>query len=264
MTKQLARQRAAASNMADELATLASSIYKAEEEVQELKDAIKKGDEVAMQALGFDGRGEAKASLARLEEHVNELLKKKNLLRQQQQQSGAVVITLIKLKPKKREEEVSFDQPPTLQHINASVENLFDECKREDFELRCGKERIDSEQTLQTLCSRSRAFTIAIISCVQPFSSYKNDQGLQLLGVLDLKLSEFMLHMGRDLALRCLEGHPGEHGTMRELISPIIFAAAALTEDIRVLAEYGVHGTRASGSIDWVLLFKRFSIVIVE
>jgi hypothetical protein len=74
---------------------------------------------------------------------------------------STVVITLIKLKPKKRE-EVSFDQPPTLQHINASVENLFDECKREDFELRCGKERIDSEQTLQTLCSRSRAFTIAV------------------------------------------------------------------------------------------------------
>jgi hypothetical protein len=139
---------------------------------------------------------------------------------------------------------------------------------------------------------------LQVISCVQPFSSYKNDQGLQLLGVLDSQMfendevfpcepldskaalsealkscmscdtvGELMLHMGRDLALRCLEGHPGEHGkeaTMRELISPIIFAAAALTEDIRVLAEYGVHGTRASGSIDWVLLFKRFSIVIVE
>jgi hypothetical protein len=140
--------------------------------------------------------------------------------------------------------------------------------------------------------------SLQVISCVQPFSSYKNDQGLQLLGVLDSQMvenneafpcdaldpyaalsealkscmscdtvGELMLHMGRDLALRCLEGHPGEHGkeaTMRELISPIIFAAAALTEDIRVLAEYGVHGTRASGSIDWVLLFKRFSIVIVE
>jgi hypothetical protein len=140
--------------------------------------------------------------------------------------------------------------------------------------------------------------SLQVISCVQPFSSYKNDQGLQLLGVLDSQMienneafpcdpldpkaalsealkscmscdtvGELMLHMGRDLALRCLEGHPGEHGkeaTMRELISPIIFAAAALTEDVRVLAEYGVHGTRASGSIDWVLLFKRFSIVIVE
>jgi hypothetical protein len=90
MTKQLARQRAAASTMADELATLARKIYKAEEEVQELKDAIKMGDEVAMQALGFDSRGEAKAALARWEERVNELLKEKNLLRQQQQQqSGA-------------------------------------------------------------------------------------------------------------------------------------------------------------------------------
>jgi hypothetical protein len=80
-------------------------------------------------------------------------------------------------------------------------------------------------------------------------------------------VGDIMLHMGRDLALRCLEGHPGEDGkeaTMRELISPIIFTAAALTEDIRVLAEYSVQGTRASGSIDWVLLFKHFSIVIVE
>ena len=73
-----------------------------------------------------------------------------------------VVVTLIKLKPKRREEEVSFDQRPTLQHIYTSVESLFDECKREDFELRCGKERIDSERTLQTLCSRSRIFTIAV------------------------------------------------------------------------------------------------------
>eukprot|EP00953_Heterococcus_sp_UTEX-ZZ885_P004934 3142-Heterococcus_DN1.PRE.1 len=128
-------------------------ISKTEKEVQELEDAIKKGDVAALQALGYDSREEAKAALVRLEERSNELLKKENLLRQeQQQQSGAgtsmlpvrreavlslveVVITLIKLKPKRREEEVSFDQPPTLQHINTSVENLFDECKREDFEL---------------------------------------------------------------------------------------------------------------------------------
>ena len=75
-----------------------------------------------------------------------------------------------------------------------------------------------------------------------------------------------MLHTGRDLAMRCLEGHPLEHGkeaTMRELISPIIFAAAALPEGVRVLAEYGLHGSKASGSIDWVLLFQTFSIVVV-
>jgi hypothetical protein len=73
-----------------------------------------------------------------------------------------VVITFTKLKPKKRDEQVTFKQQPTLQRIYESVEKLFEECESEDYELRCGKEKIDSEEALQTLCLKSKAFTIAV------------------------------------------------------------------------------------------------------
>ena len=140
---------------------------------------------------------------------------------------------------------------------------------------------------------------LQVTSCVQPFSSYNREQGMKLLGIHEYDMDEdddmficdewksqavlsealkactscdtveeLMAHLGRDLALRCLEGHYsglfGKEASKRELISPILFTAAALTEDMRVLANYRVQGTRASGSIDWVLLFRRFSIVVVE
>jgi hypothetical protein len=78
---------------------------------------------------------------------------------------------------------------------------------------------------------------------------------------------DLTLHKGIAIALRCIEDGPTEarkEATMRELISPILFTASALSEDIRVLTEHSVDGTRAGGTIDWVLLCRRFSIVVVE
>jgi hypothetical protein len=52
----------------------------------------------------------------------------------------------------------------------------------------------------------------------------------------------------------------------RELISPVLFAAAALarTPELRIAAAYAVNGERAHGSIDWIYLYKRLAIVVCE
>ena len=52
----------------------------------------------------------------------------------------------------------------------------------------------------------------------------------------------------------------------RELISPVLFAVAALARasDLRIAAEYAVKGERAHGSIDWVYLYQRLAIVLCE
>jgi hypothetical protein len=54
--------------------------------------------------------------------------------------------------------------------------------------------------------------------------------------------------------------------SLRELISPVLFAAAALarTPGLRIAAEYAVTGERAHGSIDWVYLYQRLAVVACE
>ena len=57
-----------------------------------------------------------------------------------------------------------------------------------------------------------------------------------------------------------------EQRSRRELISPVLFAAAALarTHNLRIAAEYAVQGERAHGSIDWVYLYKHLAVVVCE
>lgn len=51
---------------------------------------------------------------------------------------------------------------------------------------------------------------------------------------------------------------------MRELISPLLISAAALAGGMKVLAKFDVCGTRARGKLDWGVLYRNFSIVVVE
>jgi uncharacterized protein (UPF0335 family) len=85
--------------MADEVATLATTIKTKEEKVERLEeriDTIRTGADAAVMALGYGSRDEAKAHLVRLEtekEQLNDQLKtlydtRKIALTQQQQQSG--------------------------------------------------------------------------------------------------------------------------------------------------------------------------------
>lgn len=134
-------------------------------------------------------------------------------------------------------------------------------------------------------------------SLVKPFSSFKAGDGLGLLGLgmiipeddaafeeelmpMDQQLlpllqttlslqtvSDLMDHLGKDLALRFIESDATEiprEAVRRELISPLIFAACAMVSGVRVLAELPVNGLRGRGNVDWALVFRNFSIVVVE
>lgn len=78
---------------------------------------------------------------------------------------------------------------------------------------------------------------------------------------------DLMRHMGRDLALRFVESDVAEGGKeaiRRELISPLLFTACALVGGVKVMAEQSIKGVNAHGNVDWVLIFKHYSIVVIE
>jgi uncharacterized protein YlxW (UPF0749 family) len=79
----------ATSNKPGELAT---DINETKGELKELKAAIKKGDEAAMKALGYDSRDEAKTALSRLEDRLNTYEQQKLALLQQQSGAGASML----------------------------------------------------------------------------------------------------------------------------------------------------------------------------
>jgi hypothetical protein len=106
---------------------------------------------------------------------------------------------------------------------------------------------IDSEEAWQPLSEQTDA------SMPLPY----NNNG----AVMDLLYS--------DMAARIRFGaNIGEQQerSRRELISPVLFAVAALARapDLRIAAEYAVKGERAHGSIDWVYLYQRLAIVVCE
>jgi hypothetical protein len=144
-------------------------------------------------------------------------------------------------------------------------------------------------------------FLIQVNSSVQPLSSYKHShaQGVKLFGVADWTLhtednqfpcyeinelggklakrstqlastmstvAGIMKHMGATLALRCMNGEPmymNNEAIMREYITPILYAVQAMTDGVHLSMEHTVQGTRASGSIDYALLYKDSPAVAV-
>eukprot|EP00611_Tribonema_gayanum_P019521 TRINITY_DN3397_c0_g1_i1.p1 TRINITY_DN3397_c0_g1~~TRINITY_DN3397_c0_g1_i1.p1 ORF type:complete len:241 (+),score=39.88 TRINITY_DN3397_c0_g1_i1:1157-1879(+) len=58
-------------------------------------------------------------------------------------------------------------------------------------------------------------------------------------------------------------GEPQQR-SRRELILPVLFAAAAMVGAFRIAAGYDVAGQRAHGTIDWVFLYRRLAVVVCE
>ena len=73
-----------------------------------------------------------------------------------------IVTVTITLVGYEREVDISCDRQSRLQDIIAIVEHKFNECKREDFELWCGKRMIDSDRELQALLAKSKHLTITV------------------------------------------------------------------------------------------------------
>ncbi|GFH24832.1 uncharacterized protein HaLaN_22695 [Haematococcus lacustris] len=142
--------------------------------------------------------------------------------------------------------------------------------------------------------------TLGVVSICRPFSSFRADEAFRVLDTAaqfaedavfgtQFTLAEYnptsptdpvlqtsvnlqthgdiVAHVGKELALRCCKTDPDRYNkeaSKKEIISPVIFAAAALAGDVRVEAEYSVCGTLGRGMIDYVILYKHFSIIVLE
>jgi hypothetical protein len=52
--------------------------------------------------------------------------------------------------------------------------------------------------------------------------------------------------------------------TRRELVSPILLAAALIAGNISLHAEYGLSGRLGNGPVDYVALYKHFCVLLTE
>jgi hypothetical protein len=138
---------------------------------------------------------------------------------------------------------------------------------------------------------------LQVVSVRVPFTKVTKEDGLRLLDVLSISkpdddpfpgedfedgahlpaavqqctgfnvAGDIVRHVGKELAVRCFVGHPRENpkeAGCRELISPVLAAAALLAGEVQMHAEYSVAGVEAHGTVDWVMNFKDFSVVVVE
>lgn len=76
-----------------------------------------------------------------------------------------------------------------------------------------------------------------------------------------------MDHLCNDLAARAYVSDPTQgrkEAKCRELISPVLVAAALLAEGVELHAEYSISGLHAFGAVDWAAVYRDMSVVVVE
>uniref|UniRef100_A0A6T5TRE9 Uncharacterized protein n=1 Tax=Chlamydomonas chlamydogama TaxID=225041 RepID=A0A6T5TRE9_9CHLO len=206
----------------------------------------------------------------------------------------------ITLKKGKTSHEVTFNGTPTWSALESKVEELYRELRAEQFRLKAGKREL-SEKNWHAYAKAKPFMTLGVISECKPFSAFKADEAFDVLGtahqyadepedpdvvfplapynpsaeakkVLQESLNlhthaDIVAHAGKEVALRCCMTNPEKYtkeASKREVISPVIFAAAAMAGDVRVEAEYDVNGTLGRGAVDYVIVYRNFSIVVVE
>jgi hypothetical protein len=82
----------------------------------------------------------------------------------------------------------------------------------------------------------------------------------------DTVLQDIMVHVSNDLAARAFASDPmsnSKEAKCREIISPLLFAAAILAE-VQLHAEYAIVGRRAHGYVDWGMVSGNLAVVVVE
>ncbi|GFH17124.1 uncharacterized protein HaLaN_13685 [Haematococcus lacustris] len=193
-------------------------------------------------------------------------------------------------------EEVTFNEFPSWRALVRKVEDLFHELEAEEFRVKAGRLEL-SEQNWPSVAAGESIITLGVVSICRPFSSFRADEAFRVLDTAaqfaedavfgtQFSLAEYnptspadpvlqtsvnlqthgviVAHAGKELALRCCKTNPDRYNkeaSKKEIISPVIFAAAALAGDVRVEAEYNVCGTLGKGMIDYVILYKHFSII---
>eukprot|EP00611_Tribonema_gayanum_P026304 TRINITY_DN6224_c0_g1_i2.p1 TRINITY_DN6224_c0_g1~~TRINITY_DN6224_c0_g1_i2.p1 ORF type:complete len:417 (-),score=86.55 TRINITY_DN6224_c0_g1_i2:51-1301(-) len=187
---------------------------------------------------------------------------------------------------------------PSLQAMYDEVEGRLPHLRYTSYTLRSGQFIIDKQSALANLDLRPKEgfVAIAVIGNCRPFSDFDRTSGLALLGVdevtsdealfpsdeLDLgaplpdaltrlvtfarwsSVRDVLQHLAMDMAYRVYTTPPADidrEACLRDLISPVLSAAALLVEGVTLVADFSVAGLRSHGSIDWVLQFKKYSLV---
>ncbi|KAL6751198.1 hypothetical protein V8C86DRAFT_2783257 [Haematococcus lacustris] len=206
---------------------------------------------------------------------------------------------IVTFKKGQKVEEVTFNEFPAWRTLVRKVEDLFHELEAEEFRVKAGRLEL-SEQNWPSVAAGASVITLGVVSICRPFSSFRADEAFRVLdtaaqfaedavfgtqftlaeynptspadSVLQTSVNlqthgDIVAHVGKELALRCCKTDPDRYNkeaSKKEIISPVIFAAAALAGDVRVEAEYSVCGTLGRGMIDYVILYKHFSIIVLE
>ncbi|KAL3163153.1 hypothetical protein ABBQ32_009563 [Trebouxia sp. C0010 RCD-2024] len=202
-------------------------------------------------------------------------------------------------KAPKEECQLSFDRPPSYLALLDSIEQEPTALKLEqvNFQIKAGKEFVRQDNWTRVVGDRG-AIKLAIIpQKAKPLSSFTNEEGMKLLmgpnyqeaetkpfALADLKTSarlddavmqvtnlvfvkDLLIHLGVDLALRCLRSEPRLHlkeYAKRELISPLLYVASVLAGELEVAAEFSTKDSDAAGSVDFVVLLNSFVISVLE
>ncbi|KAA6426042.1 MAG: hypothetical protein FRX49_03894 [Trebouxia sp. A1-2] len=195
--------------------------------------------------------------------------------------------------------QLSFDRPPSYLALLDSIEQEATSLKLEqvNFQIKAGKEYVRQDNWTRLVGDRG-AIKLAIIpQKAKPLSSFTNEEGMKLLmgpnyheaetkpfALADLKTSarlddaviqltslgfvkDLLIHLGVDLALRCLRSEPRLHSkeyAKRELISPLLYIASVLAGELEVAAEFSTKDSDAAGSVDFVVLLNSFVISVLE
>jgi len=190
--------------------------------------------------------------------------------------------------------EETFAKTPSYHALCVKAEELFLDLQIEEFSLKAGKMEL-SEETWAEVAGGKATITVGVVSHCKAFSSFKADETSSILKTrrpdpeadashfseatyqgdapVDPELAkmtglqchaDIITSLGRELALRCYKCDPNADKCKKEVISPVIFAAAALAGDVKVEAEYSLHGVLGKGYVDYTIMFQDFAIVVVE
>lgn len=202
-------------------------------------------------------------------------------------------------KAPKEECQLSFDRLPSYLALLDGIEQEPTALKLEqvNFQIKAGKEFVRQDNWTRVVGERGAIKLVIIPQKAKPLSSFTHEEGMKLLmgpnyqeaetkpfALADLKTSarlddavmqvtnlvfvkDLLIHLGVDLALRCLRSEPRLHlkeYAERELISPLLYVASVLAGELEVAAEFSTKDSDAAGSVDFVVLLNSFVISVLE
>ncbi|KAG5178682.1 hypothetical protein JKP88DRAFT_242047 [Tribonema minus] len=169
---------------------------------------------------------------------------------------------------------------------------------KEDGGVRDAEGLLRRPHTCTVVCFHNMCANAVVIDNSRPFSDFDRISGLALLGMdevtsdkalfasdeLDLgkplphaltrlvtfarwsTVRDVLQHLAMDMAYRVYTTPPADidrEACLRDLISPVLSAAALLVEAVKLVADFSMAGLRSHGSIDWVLQFKKYNTVVI-